>query len=87
MKINWTVRIKNKLFWTAIISALLITAQAILHTVGIEWDFGELGNNLIKVVDAVFAVLAILGIVVDPTTKGINDSRRAQTYNYPWKDG
>ena len=87
MKINWTVRIKNKLFWTAIISALLITAQAILHTVGIECDFGELGNNLIKVVDAVFGVLAILGIVVDHTTKGINDSRRALTYNYPWEDG
>ena len=72
MRINWNVRIKNKLFWTAIISALLIAAQAILHTVGIEWDFGELGNNLIKVVDAVF---------------GINDSRRALTYNYPWEDG
>ena len=64
MRINWNVRIKNKLFWTAIISALLIAAQAILHTVGIEWDFGELGNNLIKVVDAVFGVLAILGIVI-----------------------
>ena len=32
---------------------------------------------------AVMSVLATLGIVVDPTTKGIKDSDRAMTYDKP----
>ena len=38
---------------------------------------------LIQVVAAVFGVLAILGIVVDPTTSGITDSKQALTYTEP----
>jgi len=34
-------------------------------------------------VDAVFALLVILGIVVDPTTDGLNDSARAMAYEEP----
>ena len=33
-----------------------------------------------------FAVLAILGIVVDPTTQGVGDSEQALTYTVPKKD-
>ena len=33
-----------------------------------------------------FAVLAILGVVVDPTTSGIGDSERAMSYEEPWQD-
>ena len=42
--------------------------------------------SLIMCLDAVFAVLVILGIVTDPTTKGIGDSDRALTYEKPWDD-
>ena len=43
-------------------------------------------GKLLAVVDAVFAVLVILGIVVDPTTAGVPDSQRAMTYTEPWQD-
>ena len=38
---------------------------------------------LLAVVNAVFAVLSILGIVTDPTTAGIGDSPQAMTYEEP----
>lgn len=83
MKINWTVRLKNKAFWLAIIPALLLLVQAVAALFGFSLDLGEIGNKLIAVVEAVFVVLAILGVVVDPTTKGVSDSARAMTYGEP----
>ena len=35
--------------------------------------------------NAVFALLVILGVVVDPTTQGVSDSERAQQYDKPVK--
>ncbi len=34
---------------------------------------------------AVFAVLVILGVVTDPTTAGVSDSKQAMTYTEPKK--
>ena len=45
-----------------------------------------MGNKLLAVVNAVFAVLTILGIVTDPTTDGITDSIQALGYTEPKKD-
>lgn len=81
--INWTVRIKNKTFWLVLISAALLLIQAVAKVFGFELDFGELGNNLKAVVNTVFALLAVLGVVVDPTTKGTSDSEQAMTYGEP----
>lgn len=81
--INWTVRFKNKTFWLALISAALLLIQAVAKVFGFELDFGELGNNLTAVVNTVFALLAVLGVVVDPTTKGTSDSEQAMTYGEP----
>lgn len=83
MKINWIVRIKNKSFWIAIIPAVLLLIQVIASVFGYTLDLGELGNKLLAVVNAVFAVLTILGIVTDPTTAGVSDSKQAMTYNTP----
>jgi phi LC3 family holin len=82
-KINWLVRVRNKAFWVVIIPAVLLLIQAIANVFGLTIDLGDLGNNLIAVVNAVFVVLSILGIVVDPTTNGVSDSDRALTYNEP----
>ncbi len=49
-------------------------------------DFGDIGNKLVKIVKAVFALLTILGIVNDPTTDGLTDSNRAMSYKAPYKD-
>ena len=86
MKINWIVRIKNKAFWLAIIPAVLLLIQAVADVVGYQLDFGDISEKLIAVVNAVFVVLSILGIVTDPTTDGIGDSTRALTYTTPKKD-
>ena len=86
MQINWKVRIANKDFWMSMIPAVLILIQAIGAPLGLVLDFGELGNQLLAIVNAVFAVLAILGIVNDPTTNGMSDSKLAMTYDAPKKD-
>lgn len=85
--INWKVRIRNKNFWVAIIPAVLLLVQVVANVFGYTLDLGELGNNLLAVVNAVFVVLSILGIVTDPTTQGITDSTLAMTYEEPKKKG
>ena len=87
MNINWKVRIKNKNFWLAIIPAVLLLIQAVAAVFGYVIDLGDLGNKLLVVVNAVFVVLSILGIVNDPTTQGISDSTLALTYKEPKKKG
>ncbi len=83
MLINWMVRIKNKAFCMSFIPAVLLLVQVVAATFGFTMDLGDLGNKLLAVVDAAFCVLAILGVVTDPTTVGISDSQRALTYNEP----
>lgn len=85
MKINWTVRLKHKTFWLSLIPAVLLLVQVIAAVFGYTLDLGDLGNKLLDVVNAVFAVLAILGIVTDPTTDGISDSDQAMQYTEPRK--
>lgn len=85
--INWKVRIKNKNFWIALIPALLLLVQVVAAVFGYTLDLGELGNKLLAVVNAMFAVLSILGIVTDPTTQGVADSNLALTYDEPKKKG
>lgn len=74
MKINWQVRIKNKSFWLTIVPAFLLLIQTVAVPFGYNFDFAKIGTELTAVINAVFALLAILGVVVDPTVKGITDS-------------
>lgn len=83
MEINWKVRLKNKAFWVAIIPALLLVIQTVAALFGFTLDLGDLGNKLLAVVNAVFSVLVIIGVVTDPTTEGISDSDRAMLYDEP----
>ena len=81
--INWKVRLKNKNFWLAVIPAVLLLVQTVAAVFGYTLDFGDLGNRLVAVVNAVFGVLVILGVVVDPTTQGVGDSKQAMGYQRP----
>ena len=81
--INWRVRIKQKWFWLAIIPAGLVLVRTVAAVAGIELDLSDLGTKLTNVIEAAFSVLAILGIVVDPTTEGFQDSVQAMTYEEP----
>ena len=82
---NWKVRIKNKTFWLTVIPAVLLLIQVTAAVFGYTLDFGDLGNQLLAVVNAVFALLAILGVVNDPTTAGVADSTQALSYREPKK--
>lgn len=86
MNINWKVRIKNKNFWLSLIPAILLLVQVIAAVFGFTLNLGELGDKLLAVVNALFAVLTILGVVTDPTTAGVSDSAQAMTYEVPKKE-
>ena len=83
MKINWTVRFKNKTFWLALVPAVLLLVQVVAAVFGIDLNLDALGDKLLAVVNALFAVLTILGVVTDPTTVGISDSKQAMEYDKP----
>ena len=81
--INWKVRVKNKAFWVALIPAVILVVQLVAGLFGWGIDLTDISGKLVAIVDAIFVVLTILGIVQDPTTKGIKDSDRALTYEEP----
>ena len=83
MNINWTVRIKNKAFWVAFIPAVLLLAKQICALIGVDLDVAGLSEQLIDIVSTVFVLLALVGIVNDPTTKTLSDSERAMNYTEP----
>ena len=84
--INWKVRIKNKTFWLSLIPALLLLAQALGAVFGLSLDLSAVGEKLHTVVNTLFAVLTILGVVTDPTTAGVSDSKLALSYDEPKKN-
>ena len=81
--INWKVRLKNRAFWLSAIPAALLLAQTVAALFGARWDLSAVGERLLAVVNALFALLSVLGVVVDPTTQGLPDSPRALTYQTP----
>ncbi len=81
--INWKVRIRNKTFWMTFIPAVLLLIQSVAAVFGYGLNFDALSDKLSAVAEAVFVLLAILGIVNDPTTAGIADSDNAMTYRTP----
>ena len=85
MNVNWKVRFSNPNFWLTFFPALFLLIQACAAPFGYEWDFVVLNQQVSAIVNAVFGVLAILGVVNDPTTAGVNDSARAMTYTEPNK--
>ena len=86
MKINWTVRIKNKAFWLAIIPAVLLLAQQICGLFGVELNIAGISDQLIAIVGTVFSVLALIGVINDPTVASLSDSKQAMTYINPKND-
>lgn len=85
-KINWKVRVKNKVFWLSIIPAVLLLLSKVLNLFGITFDYSELSRQLEDIVSTVFVILALVGIVADPTTNGISDSQQALGYESPKED-
>lgn len=80
MKINWKVRSLSKKFWLMLIPAVLLVVQILAMPFGYKLDIDGISDWLIMLVNAVFAVLMLLGVVVDPTTPNLSDSQRALKY-------
>jgi phi LC3 family holin len=86
--INWRVRFKNRLWVVAFVSQLFILAEVLLvgaHAAGImDFVLTEVIKDwVLLLVNAVFGVLTMLGVVQDPTTQGMEDSIRAKKYHEP----
>lgn len=86
MKINWTVRLKNKAFWVAIVPAILLLAQQVCGVFGLKLEIAGLSDQLLAIIGTVFAILSLIGIVNDPTVATLSDSKQAMTYTEPKVD-
>lgn len=84
MKINWKVRVKNKQFWAALIPATLILIQNVSSAFGYKVDVSGISESALSIINSLFIVLSIIGVVIDPTTQGIGDSEKALTYEEPF---
>jgi len=82
-KINWRVRIKNKSFWMAMIPATLLAGQRVATLFGLSFSLSQKQDELLDIVNVIFIMLALVGVVADPTVEGITDSKRAMQYDEP----
>lgn len=84
MKINWKVRFKNKT-WLALFLSLVV---GFVYNILAMFDVYPLvtENQVGAVISQVLTFLGLIGVLVDPTTQGLEDSNRAMSYEEPWKD-
>lgn len=81
MKINWKLRLKNKATLTALVGALVVFANSVANAFG--FDITDIVGNIEGIVGTIISLLVLMGVVVDPTSKGVSDSGIAQTYHNP----
>lgn len=81
MKINWALRFKNKQTLAALAAAVISAAYQVLGILGVVAPISQ--GSLIQLVGIILTVLAGFGVIVDPTTKGASDSKRAMSYSVP----
>lgn len=79
MKINWKERLKNKTFILSM-SGLIVTFTYQIMALCFDFVPSVAEDDVITAIGLIVNVLALLGVIIDPTTKGINDSDRAMTY-------
>lgn len=82
--INLKLRLKNKTTLVTMVLAIISFVYMVLDTIGIVPKFDQ--DMIVKIALGLIDLLAILGIIVDPTTEGITDSARAMTYEVPYND-
>lgn len=91
MKINWTVRVKNPVFWAELAAAVLLP---ILTYMGLSWSdmttWPALGSVFIEAIQnpviLVSVLVSVWNAINDPTTSGLSDSAQAMTYEAPKKE-
>ena len=87
MKMNFKVRIKNPYFWIGLIGVIL-AAMGVEASMFTSW--GAVWDAVVGLVTNPFmlfsVIIAVIGVLVDPTTSGISDSAQAMRYNKPKVD-
>ena len=84
MKINWRVRFKNKAWLGSFLSLIIGFVYSMLALFGV---FPEVTENLVlQLMNQALTFLGLIGVIVDPTTAGLEDSDRAMGYEEPWDD-
>lgn len=78
---NFILRLKNKATLTAIVGAIFLFIKQITEAFGI--DLSAQIEQVSGLVGAVITLLVGLGVVVDPTSKGVKDSGITKTYTKP----
>lgn len=81
MNINWKVRIKNPVFWVTVIPSIVSLAYLVLAVFGVTPSITE--NVIVDALLALVGALTTVGVLVDPTTKGVSDSKQAMGYDKP----
>ena len=84
MKINWKVRFKNKVWLSTFISLIVGFIYNILACFDIFPAVTQ--NAVMQIIGNVLTFLGLIGVIVDPTTAGLEDSNRAMNYEEPWQD-
>ncbi|MBC1377839.1 phage holin [Listeria innocua] len=74
MKINWRVRVKSKVFWVSVIPLVLVLLQQFFGWFGITIPADTINSEALDMINSVFLLLGVLGVVNDPTTPGSSDS-------------
>ncbi|MBM5612087.1 phage holin [Listeria seeligeri] len=74
MKINWKVRMKSKVFWVSVIPLILVLVQQVLGWFGVTIPADTINKEALDMINSVFLLLGVLGVVNDPTTQGTSDS-------------
>ena len=84
MKINWKVRFKNKVWLGSFLSLVIGFIYSLLALFDV---FPAVTQNLVvQLLNQVLTFLGLIGVIVDPTTAGLEDSDRAMGYSEPWED-
>ena len=78
MKINFKARLKNKMFVLSASALVVSFVYQMLSAFDIVPKITE--SEITGLITVMVNILALMGVVVDPTTEGISDSDRAMTY-------
>ena len=81
MNINWKVRLKSGPCWVGLISLVLTFIYTLLNMAGVVPQFDQ--KQILDIVVMLLQILAFIGVLTDPTTKGFSDSEQAMRYNEP----
>lgn len=82
--INWKVRLQSGSWWMGIISAVVVAIFAILKMCKVELSVTQ--DDIINAATLILMIPASIGVMTDPTTKGVSDSEQALTYDTPKSD-